>query len=174
MGEITSYPPGYKENGSVFCHNNPWVSIAEAMIGRGNRAFDLYRRISPAYVEEFSDLHMTEPYVYSQTIGGRGGHSLGQAKNSWLTGTAAWSFVNISQAILGIQPDYDGLRIDPCLPDELKQYKIKRIYRGCTYLIDVENHNRGFIEITVDGQNIDGTLIPVSKEKNTRHVTVRL
>lgn len=174
LGEITSYPPGYKENGSVFCHNNPWVSIAEAMIGRGNRAFDLYRRISPAYVEEFSDLHMTEPYVYSQTIGGRGGHSLGQAKNSWLTGTAAWSFVNISQAILGIQPDYDGLRIDPCLPDELKQYKIKRIYRGCTYLIDVENHNRGFIEITVDGQKIDGTLIPVSKEKNTRHVTVRL
>ena len=121
LGEITSYPPGYKENGSIFAHNNPWVSIAETRLGRVNEAFDLYRRISPAYLQEVSEIRKTEPYVYSQTIAGRASSSPGEAKNSWLTGTAAWSFVNISQAILGVQPDFDGLRIAPCLPDHLKQ-----------------------------------------------------
>lgn len=139
LGEITSYPPGYKENGSVFCHNNPWISIAETILGRGNKAFDIYRRICPSYTEEFSEIHKTEPYVYSQTIGGRESFSLGEAKNSWLTGTAAWSFVNISQAILGIYPDYDGLKIKPCLPDEIKSYKVRRYFRGSFYNIEVEN-----------------------------------
>ena len=139
LGEITSYPPGYKENGSVFCHNNPWISIVETKIGRGNEAFDIYRRICPSYTEEISEIHKTEPYVYSQTIGGRGGFSPGEAKNSWLTGTAAWSFVNISQAILGIYPDYDGLIIKPCLPDEIKSYKVRRYFRGKMYNIEVEN-----------------------------------
>lgn len=174
LGEITSYPPGYKENGSVFCHNNPWISIAETILGRGNNAFDIYRRICPSYNEDFSEIHKTEPYVYSQTIGGRGGYSLGEAKNSWLTGTAAWSFVNISQAILGIYPDYDGLIIKPCLPDEIKSYKIRRLFRGCMYIIDVENACTGNTEIIIDGKNIKGNLIPTQYNKRTCNVIVRI
>jgi cellobiose phosphorylase len=174
LGEITSYPPGYKENGSIFCHNNPWISIAETKLGRGNKAFDIYRRICPAYIEEFSEIHKTEPYVYSQTIGGRESHSLGQAKNSWLTGTAAWSFVNISQEILGICPDYDGLRIKPCLPDEIRKYKVKRFFRGCKYNINVENIGLGRTEITLDGEFINGNIIPFQDNKKECYVQVVL
>ena len=173
LGEISSYPPGYKENGSVFCHNNPWISIAETKLKRGNQAFDIYRRISPAYIEDYSHIHKTEPYVYSQTIGGRASHSLGEAKNSWLTGTAAWSFVNISQAILGIHPDYDGLRIDPCLPDDLNKYRVERIFRGRKYIIDVENAGRGKMEIQVDGEKLKGNILPFAKKK-TYHVSVKI
>jgi cellobiose phosphorylase len=174
LGEITSYPPGYKENGSIFCHNNPWISIAETKLGRGNKAFDIYRRISPAYTEDFSHIHRTEPYIYSQTIGGRQGFSLGEAKNSWLTGTAAWSFVNISQAILGIHPDYDGLRIEPCLPDDLKEYKIQRFFRDCMYIITVENKNLDSIEIIVDGQILPDNQIPIQENRKICNVMVRV
>ena len=173
LGEITSYPPGYKENGSVFCHNNPWISIAETILGRGNEAFDIYRRISPAFIEEYSDIHKTEPYVYSQTIAGRESHSYGEAKNSWLTGTAAWSFVSISQSILGIIPDFDGLRIKPCLADDMKSYKIKRNFRDCIYIIDVENKGTGDIEIELDGEVIEGNLLPL-QNKASCSVKVRL
>jgi cellobiose phosphorylase len=149
LGEISSYPPGYKENGSVFCHNNPWISIAETKLKRGNKAFDIYRRICPSYTEEISEIRKTEPYVYSQTLGGRESFSLGEAKNSWLTGTAAWSFVNISQAILGIYPDYDGLVIKPCLPDEIKSYKVQRYFRDKMYYIEVENLGKGNTKINI-------------------------
>jgi cellobiose phosphorylase len=173
LGEITSYPPGYKENGSIFAHNNPWVSIAETRLGRGNEAFDLYRRISPAYLQEVSEIRKTEPYVYSQTIAGRASSSLGEAKNSWLTGTAAWSFVNISQAILGVQPDFDGLRIAPCLPDHLKQYKIQRKFRGCTYHIEVRNVGLTTPEITLEGHILTDNLIPLQAASDC-HVIVRV
>lgn len=173
LGEISSYPPGYKENGSVFCHNNPWISIAETKLGRGEQAFDIYKRISPAYIESLSEIHKTEPYVYSQTIAGRGSTSLGEAKNSWLTGTAAWSFVNISQAILGIKPDYDGLRIEPCLPEEIKFYTVQRKFRNCTYSIDVSNQGLGYIEITVDGNLLKDNIIPL-QDKDICKVEVRL
>lgn len=173
LGEISSYPPGYKENGSVFCHNNPWISIAETKLGRGDKAFDIYRRISPAYVEEFSEIHKTEPYVYSQTIAGRESSSLGEAKNSWLTGTAAWSFVNISQAILGIKPDYNGLRIDPCLPKGFKSYKIQRIFRDCKYLIEVLDDKLGYVEIKIDGQVLDTNIIPI-QNRDVCEVKVRI
>ncbi len=116
LGEVTSYPPGYKENAGIFCHNNPWISIAETTLGRGTRAFEIYQKTCPAYVEEISEIHRTEPYIYSQMIAGKDAASHGEAKNSWLTGTAAWTFVNISQYILGVYPDYEGLRIDPCVP----------------------------------------------------------
>ncbi len=96
LGEISSYPPGYKENAGIFCHNNPWVSIAETVIGRGDRAFEIYRKTCPAYVEEISEIHKTEPYVYSQMVAGADAQIPGEAKNSWLTGTAAWTFVNVS------------------------------------------------------------------------------
>lgn len=140
-GEITSYPPGYKENGGIFCHNNPWVIIGEAVAGRGERAFDYYKRIAPAFIEDISDLHRTEPYVYSQMIAGSEAAVPGQAKNSWLTGTAAWNFVAVSQWILGIRPTYDGLIIDPCLPPELKQLEIVRVFRGVRYEITIDNRS---------------------------------
>ncbi|HOQ74568.1 MAG TPA: glycosyl transferase [Limnochordia bacterium] len=163
LGEISSYPPGYKENAGIFCHNNPWVMIAETVIGRGGRAFELYKKICPAYREEISELHRLEPYVYAQMIAGRDAPNHGQAKNSWLTGTAAWNYAAISQAILGIKPDYDGLRIDPCIPPEWEGYKVRREFRGTVYHITVRNPHgvsRGVAQITVDGREIEGNLVP--------------
>lgn len=154
LGEISSYPEGYKENAGIFCHNNPWISIAETMVGNGNRAFEVYRKITPAYLEEISQLHSTEPYVYSQMIAGRDAIKHGEAKNSWLTGTAAWTFVNISQSILGIQPDYQGLIINPCIPETISEFTINRSYRGCQYHIHVINPDHvqtGIRSITANG-----------------------
>ncbi|MGN1082871.1 MAG: GH36-type glycosyl hydrolase domain-containing protein, partial [Candidatus Avispirillum sp.] len=129
LGEISSYPPGYKENAGIFCHNNPWISIAETVIGRGNRAFEVYRKTCPAYIEDISEIHRTEPYVYSQMIAGKDAVRHGEAKNSWLTGTAAWTFYNVSRYILGVMPEYDGLRVDPCVPDELEEFTVTRKFR---------------------------------------------
>jgi len=171
LGEISSYPPGYKENGSVFCHNNLWVVCAEAALGRGNEAFDVYRRICPAYLEDKSEIHETEPYVYSQTISGRASGNPGHAKNSWLTGTASWAFVSITQAILGIVPDYNGLIVNPCLPDELKEYTVHRKFRGTEYIIHVKvTGNRS---MTVDGKAVDGNMVPLADKPVCRvEVTV--
>ncbi|HET6822218.1 MAG TPA: glycosyl transferase, partial [Anaerolineales bacterium] len=108
LGEISSYPPGYKENAGIFCHANPWIIIAEAFVGRGDKAFDYYKRINPSAREEISELHKCEPYVYAQMIAGKDAINHGEAKNSWLTGTAAWNYVAITQYILGIRPTFDG------------------------------------------------------------------
>ena len=173
LGEISSYPPGYKENGGIFCHNNPWVSIAETVLGNGNRAFEIYRKTCPAYIEEISDIHCTEPYVYSQMVAGRDAKFFGQGKNSWLTGTAAWTFVNISQYILGIQPDFDGLRIDPCVPEDFGDFSIERQYRGAKYHILVRNPEhvqKGIRFLTVNGRSIEGNLIPF--EEGVKEYTV--
>ncbi len=162
LGEISSYPPGYKENAGIFCHNNPWISIAETMIGRGNRAFEIYKKTCPAYIEDISEIHRTEPYVYSQMIAGADAPKHGEAKNSWLTGTAAWTFVNVSQYLLGIQPDYDGLRIDPCLPDELREVTLDRIYRDAAYHIHIvkpEGIEKGVHKMLVNGTEVDGNLV---------------
>jgi len=160
LGEISSYPPGYKENGSVFCHNNPWIVCGEAVLGRGNEAFDIYKRICPAYLEDVSEIHETEPYVYSQTVTGRASGEPGHAKNSWLTGTASWTFLSISQAILGIQPDYDGLRVVPCLPDEIKEFTVHRMFRGAAYTIHVRK--TGTRSMTVNGMAVAEYTIPLS------------
>ena len=170
LGEITSYPPGYKENGSVFCHNNPWVSIAETVLGRGNEAFDLFRRICPAYLEEKSDIRKSEPYVYAQTVAGRSSFSEGEAKNSWLTGTAAWTFVNVSQYILGVRPTFEGLRIRPCLPDGFGAYEVVRRYRGAVYRIQVIQ--AGAYSLRVDGQTVEGDIIPFDPKKEFYQVEV--
>lgn len=175
LGEISSYPPGYKENAGIFCHNNPWISIAETVIGRGDRAFQVYERTCPAYIEDISEIHRTEPYVYSQMIAGADAVRHGEAKNSWLTGTAAWTFVNVSQYILGIMPDYAGLKVDPCIPSSLDGFKITRQYRGASYHIDVQNPNhvqKGIASMTVDGQAVEGNIIPVCEGKTEYHVTV--
>jgi len=172
LGEITSYPPSYKENGSIFCHNNPWIAIAEAELGHAEEAFDVYRRTCPAYVEEFSDVHRTEPYVYSQMIAGRSAARYGEAKNSWLTGTAAWSFVCVSQALLGITPTFDGLKVKPCIPAELTSYTVKRVFRGAEYTITVHNSGRKSFEMIVDGKAVDGNVIPFENGKKTYRAEV--
>lgn len=163
LGEISSYPPGYKENAGIFCHNNPWISVAETVVGRGNRAWQVYTRTCPAYIEDISEIHRTEPYVYSQMIAGKDAPNFGEAKNSWLTGTAAWTFLNVSQYILGIRPDYDGLYIDPCIPDTLTGFQITRDFRGVRYHITVKNpghKEKGIASLKVNGKEISGNKIP--------------
>ncbi len=162
LGEISSYPPGYKENGSVFCHNNPWIMIAETELGHGDRAFDVYRRIAPAYIED-QQLHRTEPYVYSQTVNGKESFRPGEAKNSWLTGTAAWNFHAVAQAMLGVKPQFDGLMIDPCLPSHIVDLNIHREFRGNVYEIKISNRSggeKGVVKVSVEGQPIAGQTIP--------------
>ena len=167
LGEISSYPPGYKENAGIFCHNNPWVSIAETRIGRGNRAFEIYRRTCPAYIEDISEIHRTEPYVYSQMIAGKDAPKHGEAKNSWLTGTAAWTFVNVSQYILGIRPSFEGLEIDPCIPADMDGFTVTRKYRNATYHIHVINPHhveKGIASMTVNGVSIEGNLVRTQED----------
>ena len=175
LGEISSYPPGYKENAGIFCHNNPWISCAETVLGHGDRAFAVYKKTCPAYIEDISEIHRTEPYVYSQMIAGHDAPTFGEAKNSWLTGTAAWTFVNVSQYILGIQPTLNGLRIDPCIPHTLTGYTVTRRYRGAIYHICVENPHavqKGVVSVTVNGSAITGNLLPLAKPGETVEATV--
>jgi cellobiose phosphorylase len=162
LGEISSYPPGYKENGGIFCHNNPWIVIAETMLGRGDRAFEYYKKIAPAYLEDISEVHRLEPYVYAQMIAGRDAPRHGEAKNSWLTGTAAWNFVALSQYLLGVRPDFDGLRVRPVLSKEIATFTVTRKCRGAVYEVRVRNAGGGANDprLTVNGKPIDGDLVP--------------
>ncbi len=165
LGEVSSYPPGYKENAGIFCHNNPWVTVAETVVGNGDRAFETYSKICPAYIEEISDVHRTEPYVYSQMIAGKDAVHHGEAKNSWLTGTAAWTFLSASQYILGVRPSLDGLMIDPCLPAQFKEIKVSRTFRNTVYNITIKNDSnaqKGIKKLIVDGVEVAGNVIPVS------------
>lgn len=166
-GEISTFLEGYKENAGIFCHNNPWIIISEALLGRGDKAFDYYMKINPSYTENVSELHRTEPYVYSQMIAGKDAYKPGEAKNSWLTGTAAWNFVAISQYILGIQASLDGLKIDPSIPSGWSEYSVSRVFRGKTYNITVKNpdHVRnGVKSVSVNGQMVENNII-MGKEK---------
>jgi len=175
LGEITSYPPGYKENGGIFCHNNPWIMIAEAIVGNGERAFDYYSKISPAFLEDISEIHRTEPYIYSQMIAGKDAANHGEAKNSWLTGTAAWNYVAIAQWILGVRADFAGLRIDPCIPADWNGFEVTKKFMGDTYQIKVtnpENVEKGIKEIKVDGKVIEGNLIKPVKDGAVHQVEV--
>ena len=163
-GEISTYPGGYKENAGIFCHNNAWIICAEAAIGRGDQAFEYYSKIAPAYLEEISDLHRTEPYVYAQMIAGKDAKRHGEAKNSWLTGTASWNFVAISQYILGCIPDYNGLKIDPSIPEAWDGFKLRRMFRGNTYNITIKNPDhvsKGIKSVVCDGVKVNGNVLPV-------------
>ena len=175
MGEISTYPAGYKENAGIFCHNNPWIMIAETMLGNGDRAFEYYRKIAPSYLEEISDLHKTEPYVYSQMIAGKDAYKPGEAKNSWLTGTAAWNYYAITQYILGVRPEYDGLLVDPCIPSSWEGFMVQRKFRNAHYNITVKNPghvSKGIKEIIIDDEKVDGNILPVFADGNTHNVTV--
>jgi cellobiose phosphorylase len=169
LGEISSYPPGYKENAGVFCHTNPWIVIAETLVGNGERAFDYYLRINPSAREELSDVHRCEPYVYAQMIAGRDAPTHGEAKNSWLTGTAAWNFVAVTQWILGIRPEHDGLRVDPCLPAGWDGFRATRRFRGATYRIAVRRGEPGLV---VDGAPVEGRVVPLAPAGATIEVEV--
>lgn len=168
LGEISSYPPGYKENAGIFCHNNPWIMIAETVIGRGERAFEYYKKIAPAYIEDISEVHRTEPYVYSQMIAGKDAPRPGEAKNSWLTGTAAWNFVAVSQYLLGVRPEWDGLCVKPCIGKDVAEFTVTRKCRGATYVIHVKSSGgTGKVKLTVDGQAISGELVPYAQAGRT-------
>jgi cellobiose phosphorylase len=174
-GEISTYPAGYKENAGIFCHNNPWIVIGETKIGRGDQAWDYFKKICPAYLEDISELHRTEPYVYSQMIAGKDAFKPGEAKNSWLTGTASWNYYTIVQYILGVRPQYDGIEIDPCIPKSWKGYTVNRKFRGAQYEIIVNNSSgvsKGIREISLNGEKLDGKIIPVQPSGSSNKVEV--
>jgi cellobiose phosphorylase len=176
LGEITSYPPGYKENGSVFCHTNPWIMIAETRLGHGDAALDYYHRINPSVREAISEIHRCEPYVYAQMISGNEAVKKGEAKNSWLTGTASWNYVAITQHILGIRATLDGLMIEPVIPAAWERFKAVRIYRGVRYQIEVLRKGKGnSVRLEVDGKAVSGNLVPLPEAaKKTVRVLVTL
>lgn len=177
LGEISSYPPGYKENAGIFCHNNPWVAFGETVVGRGDRAFEIYKKICPAYLEPISDIHRTEPYVYSQMVAGKDAKNHGEAKNSWLTGTAAWNYITITQAILGVKPEHDGLLVDPCIPSAWSEYTVKRRYRDVDYHITIKNPNhvsKGISKITVNQIEQSSNIVYVANATEPVQVEVIL
>jgi cellobiose phosphorylase len=162
LGYVSVFPAGLKENAAIFCHTNPWAMIAEIMLGRGDIAYAYYKAILPSASNDSADLRGTEPYVYSQMIAGRDHRDFGQAKNSWLTGTASWNFAAVSQYILGVRPEYDGLRVDPCIPHTWKGFTVTRVFRGDTYHISVRNPNRvcrGMSRLVVDGREVKGNVV---------------
>ena len=175
LGEITSYPPGYKENAGIFCHNNPWIACAETVLGHGDRAFSVFKKTCPVYLEEISEIHRTEPYVYCQMVAGKDAATPGEGKNSWLTGTAAWTFTTISQYILGIKPEFAGLRIDPCIPSDINGFVCDRQFRGSKYHITVDNSagvQKGVCELTVNGEPINGNVLPIPEKPGEFYVNV--
>lgn len=176
MGELSSYPEGYKENAGIFCHNNPWVIIGETVAGRGDDAWSHYTKILPSYVEEkYQTLHKVEPYVNCQMMAGKDAARPGEGKNSWLTGTAAWMWYTVSEFILGIKPSYDGLTIDPCLPTSAKEYEVCRKFRGAEYIIKVKNPkgvNKGVRSLLLDGQRMEGNTVPFSEGRHTVEVVM--
>lgn len=170
LGEVSTYPPGYKENAGIFCHNNPWVIIGETRLGRAEYAWEYWKQIAPAYREEQSEVHRLEPYVYAQMIAGKDASRHGEAKNSWLTGTASWNFVAVSQHLLGVRPGYDGLIVDPCIGAEIGEYTVRRTVRGATYVIHVVNSGGKGAALTVDGTPIEGDTVLYAEPGATVHV----
>ena len=170
LGEVSSYPPGYKENAGIFCHNNTWIHLAWCLLGDGDRALEYYLSICPSAKEAKIETYRCEPYVYAQMIAGRDAATPGEAKNSWLTGTAAWTFVVATQGILGIRPGYNGLQIDPCIPSDWPEFRARRNFRGATYDITVRNPrgtSKGIRSLTVDGKKIEGNVAPTAPEGAT-------
>jgi cellobiose phosphorylase len=174
-GGVTTYPPGAKENGGIFLHPNPWAMIAESLLGNGNRAYEYYSQINPAAKNEMIDLYESEPYVYPQNILGDEHPQFGLARNSWLSGTASWMYQTGTQWILGIRADYEGLRIDPCIPSKWDGFRATRNYRGVAYHITVTNPGhvcKGVANVNVEGGSAEGNLIRVNE--GTREVYVEL
>ena len=162
LGEISSYPPGYKENAGIFCHTNPWIMIGEALLGHGDQAHDYYLRINPSARERASEVHRCEPYVYAQMIAGPDAPTHGEAKNSWLTGAAAWNYVAITQWILGIRPTLQGLQIAPAIPERWPGFQAQRVFRGVAYSIVVRRVGKGnACRLSVNGEPVQGSIVPL-------------
>ena len=177
LGEVTSYPPGVKENAGIFCHNNTWINLGWCVLGEGEKALEYYLSICPSAKEDQIDTYRAEPYVYAQMIAGKDASCFGEAKNSWLTGTAAWTFVSVSQGLLGVQPDYNGLRLDPCIPKAWPGFSVSREFRGSRYEIEVKNPNgvcKGVAKLIVDGKEVAGNVVPVAPAGSTVNVVVEL
>ncbi|MCD4685038.1 MAG: glycosyl transferase [Anaerolineae bacterium] len=173
LGEISTYPPGYKENAGIFCHTNPWIMMAEVIVGNGDRAFDYYTRINPSAREAISEVHRCEPYVYAQMIAGKDAATYGEAKNSWLSGTAAYNYVAITQWILGIRPTYDGLGIAPVFPAHWEGFTMTRVFRGVQYHITVRRVGPGNeVSLEVDHESVGGHVVPVATGKAAVEVQV--
>jgi cellobiose phosphorylase len=171
LGGVSTFPPGLKENGGVFCHANTWAVLAEAALGRAENAFKYYKQLTPPVRDRIQDIHQAEPYIYAQSIASKEHRDFGLARNSWLTGTASWSYVAGTQYILGIRPDYKGLKVDPCIPKHWKEYSLTRKFRGADYVITVKNPRRvsgGVTSLTVNGKRVSGNVIPVVKGKTVR------
>ena len=177
LGGISTFPPGLKENGAIFCHTNPWLVIAECMLGNGDQAFEYLKSFSPLSKVLIQQIHRAEPYIYSQMITGPEHPKFGQAKNSWLTGTASWSYYAMTNWILGMRPEYDGLRIDPCIPKSWGQIKIKRIFRGTIYQVSILNKDHishGIKEILIDNEKVNSNVIPVFTDKKIHIIEIRM
>jgi cellobiose phosphorylase len=177
LGEVTSYPPGVKENAGIFSHNNTWIHLGWCLLGEGERALEYYHSICPSAKETQIDTYRSEPYVYAQMTAGKDAPCFGEAKNSWLTGTAAWTFVVVSQGIFGIKPDFGGLRIDPCIPKAWQGFEVTRKFRGDTFRIRVNNPHgvsKGVMVLTLDGKTVSGNVVPVSGDGKTHNVEVTL
>jgi cellobiose phosphorylase len=174
-GGVTTYPPGAKENGGIFLHANPWAMIAETILGRGDRAYQYYRQINPAAKNDLVDVFECEPYVYPQNILGDEHPQFGLARNAWLTGTASWAYQAGIKHILGVRPEYDGLRIDPCIPSSWERFTVTRHFRGAEYAIQVKNPDsvqKGVKSVWVDGDLLEGTLLPVFADGKVHQVEV--
>jgi len=176
LGEVSSYPPGYKENGGIFCHNNPWIHLALMQYGMGDRAYAYYKSICPA-AQPDQGVYKSEPYVYAQMIAGKAAPNHGEAKNSWLTGTASWTLLTVMQGFAGVRPDYESLQLDPCIPSDWPEIKVIRKFRGATYDITILNPDglcNGIREMVVDGETVKGNRIPLSAAGETVMVTAVL
>ncbi len=177
LGEVSSYPPGYKENAGIFCHNNPWIQLALMQLGQGERAYEYYLSICPAAKEEKIETYRSEPYVYAQMIAGKDAATPGEAKNAWLTGTAAWTFLTVSQGFAGVKPDYDALTVDPCVPAGWKSFTVHRRFRGAGYTLRFNNArgvNKGVASVEVDGKTLPGNRIPVVPAGSSCEVVVNM
>ncbi len=177
VGGVTSYPPGAKENGGIFLHPNPWAIIAETLLGNGDRAYEYYAQIAPAGKNDSIEIYECEPYVYAQNILSDEHPMFGLARNSWLSGTASWSYQAATQWILGIRPEYNGLRIDPCIPSTWKGFSATRKFRGSMMRITVHNPQgvcKGVAKMIVDGKIITGNIVPLYLAGDEHHVEVWL
>ncbi len=174
-GGVTTYPPGAKENGGIFLHPNPWAIIAEALLGNGNRAYQYYTQINPASRNDSIETYECEPYAYAQNILGDEHPQFGLARNSWLSGTASWCYQAATQWILGLRPEYSGLRIDPCIPTAWSGFSAKRRFRGQLMHVTVHNPQgvwKGVVKMVINGKDYPGNLIPLDLPGDEQHIDV--
>ena len=166
---------GMKENASIFQHTQSWVVIAETLVGNGERAYEYFRKFMPSAYNTKAELRQTEPYVYAQFTCSKHNPRYGSSRLPWLSGTASWAYYTAAQFILGVQPDYNGLKIEPCIPSNWDQIKINRKFRGKNFNIIIKNDNKvqkGIKEIEVNGEKISDNVIPFDKMKDSNEVLV--